>query len=213
MSEMIAYTGSESFNPGNVDPANYTSTLAEEALRCGIYTEEDIGRIQMGLMESLSEVIGFYTKGESTSVKTERAAELSRSILYNADTYLRSLGSHSASLEKLKERKMTELYGKGYLINKERCEKAKILYAKARYSRLKDGSAEYNKTLDKYLYNYLKMYDPKFTAHDRLYVSLPEVGFKGGLRINRVVELLEAIIKLNAGRQSDVILESPDGNQ
>ncbi len=201
-----ALTRENGFDPARIDFSNYTSTLAEEALRCGMYTEEDVSRIQVGLMEALSEVIGFYTKGESTSVMMDRAAELSKCILYNADTYLRSLGSHTEAAEKLRERKMSELYGKGYLINKERYEKAKILFGKARYTRLNNGSAEYNKTLDKYLYNYLRMYDPKFNAHDRLYVNLPEVGFKGGYRINRVVDLLEAIIALNAGRKSDIIL-------
>ncbi len=206
MSENTALTSGGSINPEHIDFSNYTSTLAEEALRCGIYTEEDVSRIQLGLMEALSEVIGFYTKGESTSVKVDRAADMSKSILYNADTYLKSLGSHTEAAEKLKDRKMTELYGKGYLINKEHYEKAKVLFGKARYSRLKEGSAEYNNTLDKYLYNYLKMYNPKFSAHDRLYVNLPEVGFKGGLHIDRVVELLEAIIRLNAGRQSDIVM-------
>ncbi len=206
MNENFSLTAANELNPERIDITNYTSSLAEEALRCGIFTEEDICRIQMGLMESLSEVIGFYTKGESTSVKKDSAAEFSKSILYNADVYLLSLGSHSTASEQLKERKIAELYGKGYLINKGHYEKAKILFGKARYGRLKEGSVEYNNTLDKYLYNYLKMYNPKFNAHDRLYVNLPEVGFKGGLRINRVVELLEAIIKLNAGRQSDIIL-------
>ncbi len=201
-----ALTSATGFDPSRIDPANYASTLAEEALRCGIYTDEDVSWIQMGLMESLSEVIGFYTKGESTSVKTDRAAEFSKSILYNADTYLRSLMNHGVACEQLKGKKMSELYGKGYFINKQRVEKAKILYKKARFTRLSEGSVEYNKTLDKYLYNYLKMYDPKFSAHDRLYVNLPEVGFKGGFRINRVIDLLEAILKLNVGPQSDIVL-------
>lgn len=206
MSDNLALTSGGELNPAHLDPANYTSTLAEEALRCGIYSEEDISWIQMGLMESLSEVIGFYTKGESTSVKMESASEFSKSILYNADTYLKSLGNHLSAAELLKARKMSEIYGKGYLINKNHYEKAKVLFGKARYTRLKEGSAEYNKTLDKYLYNYLKMYNPKFSAHDRLYVNLPEIGFKGGLHIDRVVDFLEAIIKYNAGRQSDIIL-------
>ena len=201
-----ALTTGRDFNEANIDFSNYTSSLAEEALRCGIYTDDDVARIQVGLMEALSEVIGFYTHGQSTSVKIDRASEFSNSILYNTDTYLRSLQSHSAAWEQLRERKISELYGKGYVINKGLYEKAKILYGKARYSRLKNGSVEYNKTLDTYLYNYLKIYNPKFNAHDRLYVNLKEVGFKGGYRINRVIDLLEAIIKLNAGRQSDVIL-------
>lgn len=206
MSENNALILGGSLNSENLDFTNYTSSLAEEALRVGLYTEDDISRIQLGLMESLSEVIGFYTKGESTSVKIDRASEFSKSILYNADTYLLSLGDHQKAAEMLKERKISELYGKGYFINKGHYEKAKILYGKARYGRLKEGSTEYNKTLDKYLYNYLKMFNPKFSAHDRLYVNLPEIGFKGGYRIDRVVDLLEEIIKLNAGKKSDIIL-------
>lgn len=198
-------TTGRDFSEANIDYSNYTSSLAGEAFRCGVYTEETIADIQMGLMESLSEVIGFYTKGQSTSVKTERAAELSKSILYNTDTYLKSLKNHEAACEQLKERKISELYGKGYLINRKLYEKAKILYGKARYSRLKNGSLEYNKTLDIYLYNYLKMYNPKFNAHDRLYVNLKETGFKGGYPIDRVVDFLEALLRMNYGKPGDVV--------
>ena len=132
MNENNALISGNSLNTANLDLDNYTSTLAEEALRIGIYTEDDISRIQIGLMEALSEVIGFYTKGESTSVKIDHASEFSKSILYNADTYLLSLNNHDSAAELLKERKMSELYGKGYLINKGYYEKAKVLFGKAR---------------------------------------------------------------------------------
>lgn len=190
----------------NLDFSNYTASLAAEALRCGIYTDEDMERIQVEVLETLSEVIGMYTQQKSTSVRTERAAELTKSLLYNVDVYLRSLKNTGEACKVLRERKMSELYGKGYLINKGLYEEAKRLYSRAKYTRRKNVSIAYDKVLDQYLYYYLRDYDPRFSAHDRLYVNLTELGFKGGYRMDGVVKMLRAIVDFNAGKKSDVVM-------
>ena len=66
----------------------------------------DIDRIRGDLMTCLAEVIGYYTKGESSSVKAETARKLSLSMLYNIDTYLLSLGDNGAALRALGERRI-----------------------------------------------------------------------------------------------------------
>lgn len=206
MTDIIAYSG---LNAENIDRSDYTNTLLLEAVRAGIAKESDIDRIRNDLMIALAEVIGYYTKNESSSIKAETANELSNSLVYNIDTYLLSFGDDKKAAETLLDRRMSELYGKGYLINRKYFEEAKILFGKARLSRLKNGSEEYNKTLDKYFRYYLTHYSPKFNAHEKIYLSLREYDLSGVYNIREAVDVLKKLVEINRGRQADVTIEAP----
>ena len=206
MNDITSYSG---LNPANLDRSDYMNTLAAEALRVGLIKESDIDRIRSDLMTALAEVIGYYTKNESSSVMADTANELSESMVYNIDTYLLSLKDDKRALDTLLDRRMSELYGKGYAINSEYYKQAKILFGRARFSRLKNGSAEYNKTLDKYFRYYLMNYSPKFTAHNKIYLSLSEYDLSGVYHINEAVEVLKKICEINRGPKADVIIDTP----
>ncbi len=197
----------DSLNPENISLTDYTNTLTAEAFRAGLLDEGDIARIQTGLMETLAEVIGYYSGNKSTSVQTDKAKVFGQSILFNVDAHLLTLGDHHAAIRELREKKLSELYGRGYLINSRRFEQAKVLYARARYTRRKDGSAEYNKTLDVKLKNYFAEYDPRFTAHSKAYIMLGEYGIRGAFRMDQMAEVLTKLIEANTGRTADVVVE------
>lgn len=194
-----------SLDPSRISHKDYTNSLAAEAHRAELFTDADIDRIRADLMNCLAEVIGYYTKGESSSVKAETARKLSLSMLYNIDTYLISLGDDMAAVRELGERRMSELYGKGYLINSKLFEEAKVLYGKVRFTRLKDGGAAYDRTIDKYFYNYLSSYDPRFTAQDKIFLSLRRMGVDGAFHIDGAVDALKKLLLINSGRAADVI--------
>ena len=209
--ERNALVASGTIDSTKVKHSDYTDSLAREAHRVGIFSDADVERIRADLLSALAEVIGYYTKGESSSVKAETARKLSLSMLYNIDTYLLSLGSDTEAARVLGERKMSELYGKGYLINKKLYEDAKFLYGKVRFTRLKNGGAEYDKTLDRYFYYYLTTYDPRFTAQDKIFLSLRKYGIDGAFHIDGALDALKKLYELNKGRQSDVIVTETDG--
>lgn len=197
----------DSLNPDNISPLDYTNTLAMEAFRIGLFDEADIARLQAGLMETLSEVIGYYSNNESTSVQTDKAKAFGQSILFNVDAHLLTLGGHRAALEELRNKKISDLYGKGYLINSRRFEQAKVLYARVRYTRPNHASAEYNKTLDIKLKNYFASYDARFAAHSKAYITLSEFGIRGAYRIDQMAGVLNRLIEQNTGRSADVTIE------
>jgi len=200
---IIAYN---SLNPENINRLDYTNTLAMEAFRVGLLTETELDNLRADLMTALAEIIGLFTKNESSSVKADTARELTASMMYNIDTYLQSFDDHSTALEELRTRKPYELYGKGYLINKKYFEEAKHLYGAVRYSRLKNASEAYNKTLDKYFHYYLTHYDPRFSAHLKIYLTLPEYRINGAFHIKKSVDVLKRLILVNRGRPSDVTI-------
>ncbi len=201
--QLIAH---DSLNPDNISPLDYTNTLAMEAFRAGLFDEADIARLQTGLMETLAEVIGYFSGNQSTSVQTDRAKEFGQSILFNVDTHLRTLGDHHAALEELRNRKISDLYGKGYLINSRRFEQAKVLYARVRYTRPNHASADYNKTLDVKLKNYFAAYDARFAAHSKAYITLSEYGIRGAYRIDQMAGVLNRLLEINTGRTADVTI-------
>ena len=190
----------------NLNPADYTQTLTAEALRAGIFTEDDVERIRGDLMNVLAEVIGYATRGESSSVRTDAARQYGKSLLYNIDTYLLTLPSPEEAAQALKERRMSELHGKGYLVNKKHWEDAKHLWGRVRYTRLKTADEAYNKTLDVYFRNYLTAYDPRISAHDKIYLSLPKYGIRGAFHIDSAVKVLEKLLTIHSGGASDVVI-------
>lgn len=194
--------------PSNIDLSNYSDSLVAEALRTGRISEEDVLKLQSNTVEALAEVIGYYTKNESSSIKNDTARALSKSLLYNTDTYLRSLGNHDEALSCLLEKKVGELYGKGYLINKNYYDEARRLYARVRFTRLKDGDEEYNKTLDKYFKYYLTNYSPKFSSDLKIYLNMKNYGISGSYHIDESISVLKRILQINEGTKSNIILDN-----
>ncbi len=201
-----AITSFSGLNSENIKKDDYTNTLAAEALRVGLITEEQVDGIRNDLMVCLSEVIGYYTKNESSSIAADTARVLSKSMIFNIDTQLLTLKDDRRALEELLDRRMSELYGKGYLINSKLHELAKNLYGRARLTRLKEASEEYNKTLDKYFRYYLKDYSAKFSAHDKIYLSLREYGLSGAYHIGGAVEVLGKLCVINKGKEADIVI-------
>jgi len=199
-------------NPENLKRDDYANSLAAEAMRVGLMTEGGMDELKMAMMSTLADVIGLYTKNESTSLKSHTAEQLAASMMYNIDTYLLSLGDPMEALKTLMQRTPMELYGKGSLINQKHHDDAKHLFGKVRFTRLKDAGEQYNKVLDKYFPYYLKHYNAKFSAHDKIYINLRMGKYKlsGAYHMDAAVKLLKMLILLNTGNGSDVVIRMPE---
>ena len=210
MSDILSFSA---LSDENITKKDYSASLTAEAVRVGIWTEDDVTTLQAELMNALAEVIGYYTKNESSSVKTETARKLSLSMMYNIDTYLLSLGNHELALATLKERRAIEAYGRGYLINKKHFDDAKHLYGKVRFTRLKDGGEAYDRTLDKYFRYYLTDYNPMFSSQDKIYITLRKYGIDGAFHIDEAVKVLEKLLAINEGSGADVVLSAESAKE
>lgn len=205
MNNLVSYSALDS---SRIKRENYSTSLTTEAYRVGLISDDILDGLKNKSMEALAEVVGYYTKNESSSIKSDTAKNLAKSLLYNVDTYLLSLNNHEEALRVLLDRKIGELYGKGYLINKKHFEDARQLYAKVRFTRLKDADEEYNKTLDQYFKYYLTKYDPKFTADLKIYLSLKKYDLFGNYHIDESVEVLKKLLEINNGSKPDYVIAS-----
>lgn len=198
-----ALTPKGRIDPERLDRENYAESLAAEAQRIGILTEADTDRIRNDLLKVLAEVIGYKTGGESTNVSADDARILAESLLYNIGTALRAESDPDTAAMTMRERPMSELYAKGYQINKKRWEDARRLWTKARYNRIRDGGEEYDRALDRNIRIYLEKYDPRTSAHDKLYLFLPKYGIKGAFHIQGAVAVLNRLIAIGSGKTAD----------
>lgn len=194
------------FNAENIRSAEYMNTLASEALRVGFYTEADMDKIRLGLMNTLATVIGYYSDGESASVRTDTAKGFLGCIQFNCDTYLRSLADHKKAAEMLRDVKLEEIYNRGYMINKKIAEECRRVFENVKYTRHMDAPESYNRAIDVSIPHFLKNYDPRFNAQDKLYISISAYGIKGPFHIEGTLTMLRGLLAQNKGENSDIIL-------
>ncbi len=191
----------------NIKRRDYTATLAAEALRAGIYTEADVDKIRRGLMDMLAVVIGYSSRGESSSVRLDAANGFMQCILYNCDTCLLSLGNDYEAARLLKDVKIEELYNRGYAVNRERHAEAKRLFANVRYTRPMDAPKAYNHAVDVLIPHYLDAYDARLNAHDKLYFSIPAYKIRGPFTIEGTVDMLKALYERQKGNTDAIVLQ------
>ena len=193
-------------DPSRIDPERYSESLVEEALGKGVISEADVDHIKSGMLTGLTEVMGYYTKNESSSLRIERVSQLSVSLVYNIDTYLKSFSSPEEALKALLERKAGDLFGQGYLINSGYFKEAKIIYGKVRLNRRRDMGEAYDRAIDRHFYNYLDKYDPIFRSGDKIFLSIPKLDIHGAYHIDGALAVLKKIYEFNEGEKPDVVI-------
>lgn len=145
--------------------ADYTRSLLNESMRCGLIGEEEYAQIQVGFMNTLGEIIMLYTEGLSSSVSNELAEEFLRSLLYNIDAALIAMKDPMKALRALLDVPVFELYTEGLKVMKRHVYECTGLLVKLKRTKLRLPMKLYNKTIDKTLSSAIKSYDPKFAAH------------------------------------------------
>ena len=101
-------------NAGNIDAANYFITLMNEAALLGIVSEIEMEYMQSQISDILADLIWQYNNGNSTSVKTEVAAKLVKSIISALDAFCISTANNDKCVQMLKEKAgLKNCYAKG----------------------------------------------------------------------------------------------------
>ncbi len=151
-----------------LDPDHYTLALLEAGHRAGLINQSTLDDIKSQLMGLLRDLILRYTRGESTSVKTETAQNLLLSILYSIDTYISSYPHPEEALVLLQAHPLQETYDKG-LAQLNLCFNATHSFFQAlQANKLDFPNQAYHATLDEALPDFFKNYDILFRAQDTM---------------------------------------------
>lgn len=140
---------------------NYLVEISNQALRDGRLDERDMLRIQNELWLLLAQQTEQYTMGDSSSVPTETALELFKSICFSIGWYLQETGNDTG----LMIGNMQDLLQASRALLQERIEEGKKLLRRVAASAPPVGSRSYRDTLAG-LGEFFRCYDCRFFAHE-----------------------------------------------
>ncbi len=124
---------------------------------------EEIGAVQLGVMQLLSEEILQYTNYQSSSVRTETAQNILESMLYSITAYLDTQSDPAAVL---RTQQLKELRRKGLNLLKQYVEECRVLLKEVKATRTPTELIAYNNTIDDAFDEFFKSYDPQFDAQN-----------------------------------------------
>lgn len=151
-----------------LNPYQYTISLLQEGFRARLIDRQTMYRIQEQMMLILKDLIVRYTKGESSSVKTETAESLLNSVYYSIDAYLSSLKDPEAGLAALKPEKVRETYEKGIETVNECLKEAMLLCQWVLKHKLNVPLEVYKSSIEEAIPEFFRHYNVIFGAHDRI---------------------------------------------
>jgi len=190
---------SGSIDPKNIKRTAYTATLMEEAVRAEILTPDDIVSLQGSVMAALEKAINLYTSEQSTSIMTETAQDLLKSIVTCIDEYLVAQNSHEKALGILTTTDATELYLFGYRQLKSLLLESISLMVKVKKTRLDINNGAYEKTIETYIPQFIKSYDAHYDALSTIshFYPLASPIPKSGSTINALILYLNGLLEEN----------------
>ncbi|KUO73104.1 MAG: hypothetical protein APF77_20780 [Clostridia bacterium BRH_c25] len=150
----------------SLDPNQYTLSLLKEGFRVGLVDRQTIYGIQEQVMLILRDLITRYTKGESTSLRTETAESLLNSIYYSIDAYAGSFEDPEQGIAVLKTANMKEIYDKGVEIIESIFKEARQLCQEIVRNKLDVPLEVYNTSVTEDLPEFFEQYSIIFGAHD-----------------------------------------------
>ncbi|MBQ8552508.1 MAG: hypothetical protein IJ428_06820 [Clostridia bacterium] len=187
-------TATADFDPDRLSKSNYLLSLANEALRCGLYTEEQYGTLESRLYECLAAKILLYTGGRSTSVESTAASRLLGSLLYTADLSLLRSSPTDAVYRVLTE-PLWDICEDGMKLAGEYTLKALYMLSHVKKTRIDTVCITYNRLLNSDLRRLIRAYDISFDARRSLITAdypLPTVN-KAVRGIGGMIHLLEEL--------------------
>lgn len=153
-------------HPEQLDSARYFESLVQAAYQNGILQSAQLQRIQEGLIAALARMADRYTAGESSSVRTEVAQSMMRSLCYCIGIYLKSLPTAADALRALEAEPAEALFLKGRRLAAKEFDAARGIFRAVRKNRIATANIAYADTLGGGLDSFFRSYDVDYAAHE-----------------------------------------------
>lgn len=144
----------------------YFQSLLNYLAKGNILTKEDLNEIHYKIMNLLSIIVHYYTKGESESVPIDIAEKLLLSINYKIGAYLKSIDSFDEQIKLLKEKDVDYLYTQGKIVIEEKFNAAKVLLKDINMTKLRIDNYAYLDTIEGGIQEFFDGYDIRFFGTD-----------------------------------------------
>lgn len=153
-------------NTETLDKQNHFQSILQALYNNQIITDFELENIQLQVLEILNKQVEIFTRGESSSVRTETAQSIMQSICYCISIYLKSIVDIDFVMMQLKQKPLKELYEQGRKIIDRQVKCAKVLLTAIKKNKIKTQNYAYNDTIDNGLPPFFAHYQPDFGAHE-----------------------------------------------
>ncbi len=151
-----------------VDRRHYMESLLALASQRAMISDSAAIDIQLSLYKLMEQRLERYTNGDSCSVRTEIAEQISRSTVFTLDIWLKNIDQPEDALKELIEKGAVECYGLG-LKRIRRMVQSLRTYYRIMLTDLPDiPNYALNSTVIGGFEGFFKAYEPEFAAHDHI---------------------------------------------
>lgn len=149
-----------------LSPKYYFQSLMEEACYCGLLSDKERSVMQTDLLLILAEQTDKWSRGESTSVPTEKAQEILSSILFVIGIQLKSYQTPEQAVDMLKSKPLEVLFENGLKLVRRKMVISRHLQKRILDNLLDTPNVYYRSTIADGINGFFKLYRPQFTAHE-----------------------------------------------
>ncbi len=171
----------------------YFNSLISEASSSGLLGEADNRKIQIELLALLAEQTDKWTKGESSSIRVEKAQDILESILFVIGVYLKTCSRPEEAVNLLKIKAMKELFTQGLVCVRRKLTACKLLQQHIKKHLLKTPNVYYRSTIVDGINGFFKLYRIQFSAHE-IHITADYPTYMGRPQLNGI-EFIEQYLK------------------
>lgn len=149
-----------------LSPKYYFQSLIEQARYCGLLSERELSTMQADLLLILAEQTDKWSRGESSSIPTEKAQDIMTSILFVIGTQLKSYQTPEQAIDILKSEPLKALFENGLKLVQRKMAISRHLQKRILDYLLDTPNVYYRSTIADGINGFFKLYRPQFAAHE-----------------------------------------------
>ena len=164
--EANALANGQGIDPQRLRPGDYFASLTEEALACGLLTEDDLARLQAQLPGLLRRMAAEYAGEGCGSLPVETAGEMLRSLQFVLGVALKGYAASEQAAIALKERPLNELYDEGLCRVRQKLRTVRLLQRRILSRLFQTPNGFWRSTIEGGVNGFFRLYRPEFAAHE-----------------------------------------------
>ncbi|MBU5484388.1 hypothetical protein KQI86_08615 [Clostridium sp. MSJ-11] len=145
---------------------HYFRSLMEVLHSNNLLNIREVESIQLQLLDILTEMVGYYTRNKSSSVRVEVANQIMLSICYTIGLFLKSQSTIEESITLIKNKEVKYLFYHGGKVLKAKVDECKRLFLVVKETRLQTENYAYIDTISYGIPLFFKEYDVRFASHE-----------------------------------------------
>lgn len=149
-----------------LSPKYYFQSLVEQARYCGLLSDRELSTMQADLLLILAEQTDKWSRGESSSIPTEKAQDIMTSILFVIGIQLKSYQTPEQAIDMLKSEPLKALFENGLKLVRRKTAISRHVQKRILDHLLDTPNIYYRSTIADGINGFFKLYRPQFAAHE-----------------------------------------------